>query len=35
VFEATTGEELAPFSFASEPTFINDVVVTRITRVDL
>jgi sugar lactone lactonase YvrE len=29
VFDATTGAELATFTFASEPTFINDVIVTR------
>jgi sugar lactone lactonase YvrE len=29
VFDATTGEELATFSFATGTTFINDVVVTR------
>ena len=29
VFDATSGEQLATFSFAAAPTFINDVVVTR------
>jgi sugar lactone lactonase YvrE len=28
-FDATTGEELASFQFASAPTFVNDVIVTR------
>ena len=28
-FDATTGDELATFTFASAPTFINDVVVTN------
>jgi len=29
VFDAMSGEQLAAFSFAAAPTFINDVVVTR------
>jgi len=28
-FDATTGEQLASFQFASAPTFVNDVIVTR------
>ncbi|MGH2490302.1 MAG: superoxide dismutase [Candidatus Limnocylindria bacterium] len=28
-FDATTGEELASFQFASAPTFVNDVIVTK------
>jgi sugar lactone lactonase YvrE len=29
VYDASTGETLAQYSFAGQPTFINDVVVTR------